>query len=177
MRRRPRTAGGASPCASSGASGSARPGWSRLRARCLAEARRLLGPTAEADDAVQEAFLRAWRNRARCRTPEKPLPWLLAITRNEALRIRGRSAGRPHEEVREEDPDSGADPEVESAPLRVDLFRALAELPEPDRRLLQMRYGEDLTQASVADRLGIPEGTVKVRLHRLRARLRVALKE
>ena len=93
------------------------------------------------------------------------------------MRIRGRSAGRPREEVPEEDPDSGADPEVESAPLRVDLFRALAELPEPDRRLLQMRYGEDLTQASVADRLGIPEGTVKVRLHRLRARLRVALKE
>jgi RNA polymerase sigma-70 factor (ECF subfamily) len=40
-----------------------------------------------------------------------------------------------------------------------------------------MRYGEDLTQESVARRLGIPEGTVKVRLHRLRARLRVALED
>jgi RNA polymerase sigma-70 factor, ECF subfamily len=61
--------------------------------------------------------------------------------------------------------------------MRVDLLRALTELPEGDRRLLQMRYEEDLTQASVAIRLGIPEGTVKVRLHRLRARLRHALRE
>jgi RNA polymerase sigma-70 factor (ECF subfamily) len=148
--------------------------WARHRSRCLAEARRLLGPTAEADDAVQEAFLRAWRHRARCRTPEAPLPWLLAITRHEALRIRSRPGATP---VAEEDSAGDPDPLVESAPMRVDLLRALTELPEGDRRLLQMRYGEDLTQASVATRLGIPEGTVKVRLHRLRARLRHALTE
>jgi RNA polymerase sigma-70 factor, ECF subfamily len=151
--------------------------WTFFRARCLVEARRLLGSTAEADDAVQEALLRAWRNRARCRTPEAPLPWLLAITRNEALRIRGRASGRPQDELSEEEFDGSQDPLVESAPSRVDLVRVLTELPERDRRLLQMRYGEDLTQASVAMRLGIPEGTVKVRLHRLRARLRGALKE
>lgn len=148
--------------------------WARHRRRCLAEARRLLGPTAEADDAVQEAFLRAWRHRARCRTPEAPLPWLLAITRHEALRIRSRPGAPP---VADEEPTGDPDPLVESAPMRVDLLRALTELPEGDRRLLQMRYGEDLTQASVATRLGIPEGTVKVRLHRLRARLRHALSE
>jgi RNA polymerase sigma-70 factor, ECF subfamily len=76
-----------------------------------------------------------------------------------------------------EEPPGDPDPLVESAPMRVDLLRALTELPEGDRHLLQMRYGEDLTQASVATRLGIPEGTVKVRLHRLRARLRRALSE
>jgi RNA polymerase sigma-70 factor (ECF subfamily) len=126
---------------------------------------------------VQEAFLRAWRNRARCRTPETPLPWLLAITRNEALRIRGRPAAATPDDPLEPEQRGTPDPRVETAPVRVDLMRALTELPERDRRLLQMRYGEDLTQASVARRLGIPEGTVKVRLHRLRARLRVALKE
>jgi RNA polymerase sigma-70 factor (ECF subfamily) len=126
---------------------------------------------------VQEAFLRAWRNRARCRTPEAPLPWLLAITRNEALRIRGRPTGATPDDPLDPEQRGTPDRLVETAPVRVDLMRALTELPEKDRRLLQMRYGEDLTQASVARRLGIPEGTVKVRLHRLRARLRVDLKE
>jgi RNA polymerase sigma-70 factor (ECF subfamily) len=141
------------------------------------EARRLLGSTAEADDAVQEAFLRAWRNRARCRTPEAPLPWLLAITRNEALRIRARAPVAGQDDPSEQELGGVPDPRVESAPARLDLMRALTHLPEQDRLLLQMRYGQDLTQASVARQLGIPEGTVKVRLHRLRASLRVALED
>ena len=151
--------------------------WAFYRARCLAEARRILGSTADADDAVQEALARAWRNRHRCRTPEAPLPWLLAITRNEALRIRGRASQRAQVEPAEREPGGDEDPLLESAPLRADLTRVLAGLPDHDRRLLEMRYGEDLTQESVAGRLGIPEGTVKVRLHRLRARLRGELEE
>ncbi len=59
---------------------------------------------------------------------------------------------------------------VESADLR----QALADLSERERRLLEMRYEEDLTQKMIALRLGIPEGTVKVRLHRARDKLRRA---
>lgn len=55
-----------------------------------------------------------------------------------------------------------------------DLQAALRRLSERDRRLLAMRYVEDLTQAAIARRLGIPEGTVKVRLHRARNKLRRA---
>jgi RNA polymerase sigma-70 factor (ECF subfamily) len=55
-----------------------------------------------------------------------------------------------------------------------DLQAALRRLSERDRRLLAMRYVEDLTQAAIASRLGIPEGTVKVRLHRARNKLRRA---
>jgi RNA polymerase sigma-70 factor (ECF subfamily) len=102
---------------------------------------------------------------------------LLAITRHEALRIGARPGAAPREEVPDDEPAGDPDPLVESAPMRVDLLRALTDLPEGDRRLLELRYAHDLTQASVATRLGIPEGTVKVRLHRLRARLRVALEE
>jgi RNA polymerase sigma-70 factor, ECF subfamily len=54
-----------------------------------------------------------------------------------------------------------------------DLHAALRELSERDRLLLELRYEEDLTQAAIARRLGIPEGTVKVRLHRARAKLRL----
>lgn len=66
---------------------------------------------------------------------------------------------------------------MEGAPARLDLRRALDGLPEQDRSLLELRYGEDLTQESAARRLGIPEGTAKVRLHRLRKQLRGALEE
>ncbi|HEV2726999.1 MAG TPA: sigma-70 family RNA polymerase sigma factor, partial [Solirubrobacterales bacterium] len=54
-----------------------------------------------------------------------------------------------------------------------DIHAALRLLSERDRKLLEMKYEEDLTQAMIARRLGIPEGTVKVRLHRARNRLRL----
>lgn len=148
--------------------------WDLARGRCLREARRILRSPAEAEDAVQNAFLRAWRNSASCRTPEAPLPWLLQITRHEALRIvrqnaRPELAEGPAGEPAEDDSNLAGIPE------RVDVDRALQELSHDDRRLLELRYNHDLTQPAVAAELGIPEGTVKVRLHRLRSRLRVAL--
>lgn len=57
---------------------------------------------------------------------------------------------------------------------RADIHAALGCLSERDRLLLHLRYDEDLTQAAIASRLGIPEGTVKVRLHRARDKLRRA---
>ena len=54
------------------------------------------------------------------------------------------------------------------------LHAALELLSDRDRQLLELRYTEDLTQQAIARRLGIPEGTVKVRLHRARDKLRRA---
>lgn len=122
---------------------------------------------------MQNAFLRAWRNSGSCRTPEAPLPWLLQITRNESLRILRQNAQARAEELAAEPAED--DPRMASAAGRVDLDRALADLSHDDRRLLQLRYQDDLTQPAVAAALGIPEGTVKVRLHRLRSKLRLAL--
>lgn len=118
-------------------------------------------------------MLRAWRQRATCRMPEAPLPWLVQITRNEALRLRGRSPQHYHQELIGEP--SGEDPGFAQVNERIDLSRLLGDLSAEDRRLLELRYSDDLTQPGVAAQLGIPEGTVKVRLHRLRNRLRVAL--
>ena len=50
-------------------------------------------PRADAEEAVQEALVRAWLRRDACRSPEAPLPWLLEITRNEARRVLGRRRG------------------------------------------------------------------------------------
>lgn len=65
------------------------------------------------------------------------------------------------------------DERVLAAVELADIHAALRLLNERDRRLLEMKYEEDLTQAMIASRLGIPEGTVKVRLHRARNRLRL----
>jgi RNA polymerase sigma-70 factor (ECF subfamily) len=65
------------------------------------------------------------------------------------------------------------DERVLAAVELADLHEALEALSDRDRQLLEMRYEEDLTQATIARRLGIPEGTVKVRLHRARAKLRL----
>jgi RNA polymerase sigma-70 factor (ECF subfamily) len=151
--------------------------WAAARARCLREARRIVTSRRDAEDAVQEALIRAWRNRQACRTPHAPLPWLLQITRREALRIRQRA--------RPQVPLEGEWPERTTTPLdwddalvaRVDVRRVVAGLSSEDRVLIGLRYERDLTQPRMAQVLGLPEGTVKVRLNRLRSTLRRALEQ
>ena len=149
--------------------------WDAVRRRCLREARRHVGDGAE--DVVQEALLRAWRHWDACSTPDAPLPWLLAITRREAWRWHTRASRRPQPcDPGDEALDAPADRDGwtgdESTMERLSVAAALAELGSEERRLIGLRYGEDLTQEEIAKRLALPEGTVKVRLHRLRARLR-----
>jgi RNA polymerase sigma-70 factor (ECF subfamily) len=141
----------------------------------LVEARRWAHSPAETEDIVQEALLRAWRMRASCRTDDEPVAWLLRITRNEAHRARSRRMATElvtDAPLEKEDAGDGVD---RSLLDRIEMRRALAALPPEDRLLLILRYREDLTQSRVAEVLGMPEGTAKVRLHRLRAALRRSL--
>jgi RNA polymerase sigma-70 factor (ECF subfamily) len=125
----------------------------------------------EAEDIAQDALLRAWRRRSTLRDAERRNQWLAAIVRNEAFRQHARVRPDPTStiEFREGEEDERVLAAVELA----DLHAALQELSDRDRQLLEMRYEEDLTQATIARRLGVPEGTVKVRLHRARAKLRL----
>jgi RNA polymerase sigma-70 factor (ECF subfamily) len=126
----------------------------------------------EAEDIAQDALLRAWRRRSTLRDSARRTPWLATIVRNEAFRQHARVRPDPIAviELREGVEDEHVVAAVEQADLRA----ALKRLNDRDRRLLEMRYREDLTQAAIADKLGIPEGTVKVRLHRARNKLRRA---
>lgn len=148
--------------------------WDTARRRCLREARRILRDREDAEEAVQEALIRAWRNQSKCRTPATPLPWLVQITRNEALRLAERRQRRQASEIHDDSPDriTSGDNGVERMLESVATEQALSVLRPEDRALIRLRYVEDLTQGQVAARLGVPEGTVKVRLHRARARLR-----
>jgi RNA polymerase sigma-70 factor, ECF subfamily len=148
--------------------------WGGLRVRCVREAGRVL-PRVDAEEAAQEALARAWLRRDACRHPDAPLPWLLEITRNEARRLLGRKARRERLELF--DVRSGEDDELTGMADRVTVEQALRTLADGDRRMLHLRYAEDLTQVEVARRLGVPEGTVKVRLHRARRRLRRVLED
>jgi len=125
----------------------------------------------EAEDIAQDALLRAWRRRSTLRDSERRNQWLATIVRNEAFRQHARV--RPDPTSTLEFSQGAEDEGVLAAVELADLHAALAGLSEPDRRLLEMRYEEDLTQATIASRLGIPEGTVKVRLHRARHKLRL----
>ena len=146
--------------------------WEAARGRCLREARRHAPTEADAQDAVQTAMLQAWRSSASCRTPDDPLPWMLAITRRAAWRSRP----APLVELSDEaDGECATLDDAEEMVERLDLQTAIAGLNEAERRLLHLRYVEDLAQPLVAQRLGIPEGTAKVRLHRARNRLRALL--
>jgi len=141
-----------------------------MRSRALRLARRYTGDPEEAEDIVQEALIRAWRHRDHLAEQEKMWPWLARIVANEAMRSLARRRW-------EREPEAGEEPPVDdallaSAPQRLDLARGLERLGVVDRELLRMRYDLDLTQVEIAARLGLPEGTVKVRLHRARAKLR-----
>jgi RNA polymerase sigma-70 factor, ECF subfamily len=149
--------------------------WKGLRIRGLAVARRMLKSPEEAEEVVQDALLRAWRARDHCGQPEAPAPWVLAIVRNEALR---RLSGRTALYLDDMNvPDALLACTGEDVELRVDVDRALDGLDELDRALVEQRYGGDQTYAMLAAAFQMPEGTVKVRLHRARKRLRAVLEE
>jgi RNA polymerase sigma-70 factor (ECF subfamily) len=126
----------------------------------------------EAEDIAQEALLRAWRRRSTLREAGSRKQWLATIVRNEAFRHYSRPRPDPTDDL--ELYEGSEDALVVSTVERADLQAALEVLSERERVLLALRYEEDLTQPAIAARLGIPEGTVKVQLHRARLKLRRA---
>lgn len=148
--------------------------WAELRRFCFSQALHVVGSPEAADEAAQEAIVRAWRHRDSCRQPDRPLGWLRRIAHNEAVRLAGR---RPKEVLVDEppaDPDRRTD-DHESLDNGL-LFRGIVgTLSRADQELAWLRYYEDLSCARLAEHFGLSEATVKVRLHRLRRRLKERL--
>lgn len=128
----------------------------------------------DAEEAAQEALLRAWRHRSELERPEARTAWVAAIARNEALRQADR---RRRIDGAERSGDAGKelaadDPELAGVLDRLAFQRLVSFLPAPDRRLLELRYVDELAYSQIARVLSAPEGTIKVRLHRLMRRLK-----
>ena len=142
----------------------------------------LICPETDADDAVQEAFIKAFDALPRFREGAPLRPWLLRIVANEA-RNRRRSAGRRQglalRAAEAAPPSSRTDPGPEqivmAAEQRTELLTALNALRDEDREILGARFLLDLSEAETAEALGLPRGTVKSRTSRALGRLRLAL--
>jgi RNA polymerase sigma-70 factor (ECF subfamily) len=151
--------------------------WTDLRWRCRAEALRVLRDPEAADDAAQEAMTRAWRQRGNCQNPAAPGPWVAQIARNEALRLWQREQRRRAHSTEVEEEPAAAETLEEQTIRRVSVHQALQSLTDEERELVKLRYEADLAHPAIAKELGLPEGTVKVRLHRIRKQLATLIAE
>ena len=143
----------------------------------------ITGSAAEAEDAAQEGFVKAYRALNRFRPGAEPRPWLLRIVANEA-RNRVRSTQRRlglELRLAERFRPGDAAPSPEAAAVAAEDTRRLMglvnALSDEDRLVITSRYLLELSGEETAAVLGIPEGTVKSRLSRALARLRAKLEE
>jgi RNA polymerase sigma-70 factor, ECF subfamily len=144
----------------------------------LALALRRLGDRGRAEEAFQEAFVSVWRSASTYR-PERgaAAAWLYAVARN-AIADRARRRQEPPAEPYDSPaPDGGPPERAEREWLRWRVHRALEELPDRERELVELAYWGELSQSEIAERLEIPLGTVKSRTRSALARLADELEE
>jgi RNA polymerase sigma factor (sigma-70 family) len=144
----------------------------------------LFGAGAEADDVVQESFVKAFRSLGSFRAGAPFRPWLLSIVVNETHNLHRsarRRAGLALRVARLPE-DAGArppDPSLVAAAheRRTALLDAVRALPERDRMVVTCRYLLELSETETAHALGWPSGTVKSRLSRALQRLQQVLRD
>ncbi|MEU7711830.1 RNA polymerase sigma factor [Micromonospora chalcea] len=162
-----------------------REAYDTLVARHTASAYRtavLLGAGPDAEDVVQEAFVKAYRKLSRYRAEASFRSWLLAIVANETRNLHRTRSRRDGLVLRAATADpvgaSGAGDGLDAvlaAERRAELVGALRRLPARDREAIVCRYLLDLGEDETATVLGLPRGTVKSRTHRALAKLRALL--
>jgi RNA polymerase sigma-70 factor, ECF subfamily len=161
--------------------------WEAHHAAGMAAALRLCHQRALAEEITQGAFLQAWRGLPHFQQGRPFRPWLMRILYRHALDVmeKQRMYLRPlalDEALASEVP-AGSHGRLEQPDTqelvaeREAVRQALAQLSADQRRVIALRYGADLTERDIAKMLYLPVGTVKSRLNRARARLRVLLSE
>ena len=139
---------------------------------------RMTGNEADASDVVQDTYVRAFRALRRFRGDSAFSTWLYRIASNCASsflsrRSRQRCDALPEADVIvDDDPDQDPTLQAEASSLRLTIERALEQLPQRLRAVVELRDLEDLSHREIAERLGISESATKVRLHRARNTLR-----
>jgi RNA polymerase sigma-70 factor (ECF subfamily) len=145
---------------------------------------RILRDERLAEDAVQEGFLAVWRTAAAFRAERaKASTWILTLVHRRAVDLVRREERRRTEPLPEEittRTGHAAEPTEEAAWLRYERERvqaALAQLPDVQREAIELAYYGGYSQSELADRLGVPLGTIKSRMFAGLARLRELLDE
>lgn len=155
--------------------------YDRYAGMALATALRVVRARDEAEDVVHDAFVAVWRKIDRFDADRGSLrAWLMTVVRNRAIdRVRAR---RPNMDLEAADERSllrtGPNPTWEAAVRRTaagDIQSAMADLPEEQRRAVELAYFEGYTYREVADLTGVAPGTANGRLRLALAKLRDAL--
>lgn len=145
----------------------------------LASRLRRTMPAHAVEDTLQETFIAVWRGAKGYRADAVPGAWIWGIARRQAalwMRRNGRSGTMLEQEMEHAPERAGTEDVPASAARRVDIDRALEKLESGEqRKLARLIFFEDRSVAEAAASLGIPEGTVKSRLYRVRRLLRESL--
>ncbi|HEY7898139.1 MAG TPA: sigma-70 family RNA polymerase sigma factor [Gemmatimonadaceae bacterium] len=144
--------------------------------RAYAVARAIVTVHEDAEDAVQEAFVRAYQALDRFNLDQAFGPWLNRIVANAALDLARRRKVRTTDELHESLAGTFRDP-GEADELRRRLAEALAKLPDRMRSVLVLHDIEGFAHSEIGKTLGIPEGTARSDLHHARQRLRGMLRD
>lgn len=146
--------------------------------RCARIAVRIVGNREDAEEALQDAFFRAWNALGDYEERERFSAWLTRIVVNQCRTVLARTRRR---EAMFLDLDAGdlslAAITPDDGPSWSDLERALAQLPTAQREALVLRYADDLTYEEMARITGAGESALKMRVQRAFARLRALLSE
>ncbi len=126
----------------------------------------------EAEDAVQDALVKAWKSRWRVRDPEKFPAWLCMIARYRARDVFRKRRTVPLSEI----PETADTETTDTTMLDRQLHSALAELPEIHRVAISLRYFEEMDYATIESRLGLTNGSLRGILGRALASMRKQLK-
>ncbi len=140
---------------------------------------RVLGNRALAEDATQQAFVKAWRAAGSLDEKRDMAPWLATIARRVAIdvyRSEARRIAHPIESVSPDHPALVSRPESADAWCdKCEVRRAVTELPQDEREIVRLQHFEGLTHNEIAKRLKLPAGTVKSRSFRAHTRLAAQL--
>ncbi|CAN5231512.1 sigma-70 family RNA polymerase sigma factor [soil metagenome] len=147
--------------------------------RCARIAYRILGNREDAEEAVQDAFLRAFRALSGYEDRERFVAWVTRILVNQCRTVRAKTDRREAMFSDDLDPDYAARHEsaATSTECWPDLDRALAMLPSEQREAVVLRYTDDLSYEEMARVTGAGESALKMRVQRAFVRLRAILQE